>query len=352
MKTEKILELLRTRIISGEFPPGAKLPNRPELLKEYSISVSAFQKCINQLTATGFLESRGMYGMCVTANPPHLSRFAVLLPQESATLSSGADSFLAGFMQVAEEYRRQHPEHTFVYYGVGDQATPRLEEYRRIAEDARQGLLAGAISIFTAPPPEIQKQLGEFPCVVIARKREDSPHPYPQIEFDLVELFRCQLNKLEQAGCRNIAALLADVTSMTKTLEILKLAAQSRANCPRCWLQGMNLDRSRSFFHDNLMELLFSREQKTVPDGLLVSNENFLPMVFNAFSRLGIVPGRDVKIVSHMNLPSAVPCLEGVEYVTFSVEQVFTEAMRLLREWNDVQPDGRAVDILIPPQNI
>ena len=351
MKTEKILECLRSRIVSGEFPPGTKLPNRPELLREYSVSVGAFQKCINQLIDWGFLESRGMHGMCVPANPPHLSRFAILLPLSTTVPAPGADPFLAGFVRIADEYKRRHPEHTFVYYGVGDRTEPHMEEYERIAEDVRRGLLAGIISIFSVPPPPVQRQLEDFPLVVIARKRESTPHPYPQIEFDLVELFRCQLRRLEEAGCRNIAALLYDNISMPKCLAIFDLAAQSRANCPRAWLAGMNPAYTRSVFYDNLLELIFSKNQAVIPDGLIVSSENFLPLVFNAFTRLRIVPGRDVKIVSHRNTTSAVSRVPGIEYVTFSVEQVFQEALRQLRDWNTHAPSERAVDIRIPPQD-
>lgn len=351
MKTEKILECLRNRIVSGEFPPGTKLPNRPELLREYSVSVGAFQKCINQLIDWGFLESRGMHGMCVPANPPHLSRFAILLPLSTTVPMPGTDPFLSGFVRIANEYKQRHPEYTFVCYAVGDQAEPHMEEYERIVEDVRLGLLAGIISIFSVPPPPIQRQLGNFPLVIISRKREDVPHSYPQIEFDLVELFRCQLRRLEEVGCQNIAALLYDNISMPKCLAIFDLAAQSRANCPRFWITGMNLTYTRPVFYDNLLELIFSKNQVVIPDGLIVSSENFLPSVFNAFTRLGIVPGRDVKIVSHRNTTSAASRVPGIEYVTFSVEQVFQEALHQLRDWNTHTPAERAVDIRIPPLN-
>lgn len=291
-----------------------------------------------------------MHGMCVPANPPHLSRFAILLPLATTVPEPEADPFLSGFVRVAEEYRRRHPEHTFLYYGVGDQTEPHLEEYQRIVEDVRCGLLAGIISIFTVPPASVQQQLGDFPLVIVARKREDVPHSYPQIEFDLVELFRCQLKQLETAGCRNIAALLYDNISMPKCLTILDLAARSRANCPRTWIMGMNLSYTRSIFYDNQLELIFSKNQAVTPDGLIVSSENFLPLVFNAFSRLGIVPGRDVKIVSHRNSTSAASRVSGIGYVTFSVEQVFQEAMLQLRDWKSRSPSERAVDIQISPR--
>ena len=72
MRPHEIVKMLRTRITSGEFPPGATLPLRHELLEEYGISVATFQKCVNQLTREGFLESRGIKGTVVPSYPPHL----------------------------------------------------------------------------------------------------------------------------------------------------------------------------------------------------------------------------------------------------------------------------------------
>ncbi len=55
MKVKQITGDMRNRIVSGEFPPGAMLPNRKILLEHYDVSVAAFQKTINTLIAEGFL---------------------------------------------------------------------------------------------------------------------------------------------------------------------------------------------------------------------------------------------------------------------------------------------------------
>jgi len=351
MKTEKILELLRDRIVCGEFPPGAKLPNRPELLKEYSVSVSAFQKCINQLIDWGFLESRGMYGMCVTANPPHLCRFAVLLPINADKILVETDSLIVAFKQVINDYIGENKGISFAYYNVGPMAAPEMDEWERFYTDVQSKLLAGAIDIFVAPPVELQRKLGDFPHVVISRKREDAPHNSPDIEFDLVEMFRTQLDFLALNGCKNVAVLLNDNMSIAKNLSIIDIAEKSSINCPRRWIQGMNLDHTRALFYDNLLELLFSRDQGSIPDGLVVQNENFLPIVMNAFSRLGIIPGVHVKIVSHGNLPTVRKMIAGVDYIYFKIDEVLSESMRLLQQWKAGKLGNKVINVLIPPSD-
>ena len=81
MRQTEIVKTLRKRITGGEFPPGATLPLRSKLLEEYSISVATFQKCINQLTREGFLESRGIKGTVVPKYPPHLFDYALVFPE-------------------------------------------------------------------------------------------------------------------------------------------------------------------------------------------------------------------------------------------------------------------------------
>lgn len=350
MKTEKILELLRDRIVCGEFPPGAKLPNRPELLKEYSVSVSAFQKCINQLIDWGFLESRGMYGMCVTVNPPHLSNFAVLLPLNHLGLHSTVDTFIAVLKKTLEKYMIDHPGVSFSFYYTGSYSLPHLEEWERFAGDVRLGLVAGAISVFAAPPEEFQGRLNGFPVVVLSRRRQDSPHPYPQVEFDLVELFRMQLGKLEAAGCRQVGALLYANASAEKLIEIIKISEKSKCDTPRRNLLGMDSENNRNILSANMIELLFYSASGQFPDGLIVSNENFLPLVFEVFGRLGIVPGKDVKIVSHCNMPSLNHLYSSVDYVCFNVEETLNTVMQLMQQWKSGKLAEKSLDIIIKPQ--
>lgn len=351
MKTPEILENLKSRIVEGEFKPGEKLPNRPELLREYSVSVSAFQKCINQLSEWNFLESKGMKGVCVTRNPPHLCRFAVLLPIKAGKIQDETDSLLVAFKRVVDDWCEEHLEFSFQYYHVGPSAVPEMEEWERFCSDACRGLLAGAVSLMVAPPLELQRRLEGFPNVVVSLKREDMPHNSPDIEFDLVEMFRKQLAHLTSSGCKNIAVLLNDNMSIAKILSIMNIAEQSGVNCPRRWILGMNMDRTRALFYDNLLELLFTSSGERVPDGLIVQNENFLPVVMNAFGRLGIVPGKQVKIVSHGNLPIVRPRMAEVDYTFFPIGEVLGEAIKLLKQWKAGTLENKTVNILISPSD-
>lgn len=347
MKTPEILEHLRARIVRGEFKPGDKLPNRPELLKEYSVCISAFQKCINQLVAENFIESRGAKGMCVTANPPHLCRFAVLLPGSEQDSGVEQDSFSAGLRLVVAEYTRQHPECSFLFYHLGSMSDPAIDRWSEFAADASRGLLAGAVCVFLSPPAPVRKQLGDFPCVVISKLRSDAPHRAPDISFDMQKLLQLELAHLAEKGCRKAAVLMFDNMTVAHNMEIMDAAENGPLYCPRKWILGMNLT-SRDLLYYNMFELLFSPQNTEVPDGLAVLNENFLPIILNALTRLNLVPGRDVRIVSHGNRPNPRKLIPEVDYIPFDVGEVLQQALSLLRNWDSL-PD-KEIDISMFPR--
>ncbi len=348
MKTPEILEHLRARIVRGEFLPGGKLPNRPELLNEYSVCISAFQKCINQLIAENFIESRGAKGMCVTANPPHLCRFAVLLPFSEKGPEGEFDTFLSGFRLVAAEYAQRHPECSFQFYYLGSISNPEMERWAGFAADAGRGMLAGAISIFLSPPAAIQEKLGDFPYVVISKSRSDAPHRAPDISFDMLKLLEMELAHLKRIGCGKAAVLLFDNMTLAHNMEIMDLAEHGPLYCPRKWILGMNLT-SREILYGNMLDLLFSGSNGEVPDGLAVLNENFLPIIMNALTRLNIVPGRDVKIVSHRNLPDSRNFPAEVDYIPFDIHEVLEQALSVLRSWKNL-PEKEINIFILPKQ--
>ena len=179
IRSREILKDLRSRVVNGEFPPGGMLPRRKELLEHYGISVGAFQKNINKLVADGFLESHGGAGVFVSENPPHLSRFAILMPFSGKGEQTGIDTFLSGFRRAIEESNVKCPGHSFESYLVGEAETPQMKEWERFAADAENELLAGAISIFCAPPLAIQKSLGGFPCRHYSEKKGGLAAPLP-----------------------------------------------------------------------------------------------------------------------------------------------------------------------------
>lgn len=330
MKTPEILEHLRRRIVSGEFPPGSKLPNRPELLAEYSVSVSAFQKCINQLIEWNFLESRGMKGIRVTANPPHLSRYALVFPTLPDHNELPDDTLYRSVKYELPAFQAEHPEIYFEFYRTGTAEAPVTAEFERLLADVSRGLLAGIIFFFFAPSREIQKKLGNFPCVVVSRDPNDTQHHYPFITFDTVELFRMCRERLLERGAKRIAVLVHSMLASARLTQIAELCADGRAFTPPEWILGLFHETGRPVLKRNLIRLLFSGLAGQRPDSLIVLNENLLPIACDALAELGLTPGVDVRIASHSNYPFEKEPLPQVDYFVFQVHDILENSFQQL----------------------
>lgn len=327
MRPKETVKILRNRIIGGEFPPGSALPLRHELLKEFNISVATFQKCINRLTAEGFLKSKGAKGTFVTEYPPHLYEFALVFPEEK---ESRLDTFFPALRKASKLFADTMEGVRFRNFYVGISEHFVTSDMDQLISDVQDHLFAGIIFVNFAPRPEIQKELAPCPCVVISRSKADSRHDYPSLEFDSESLLSCCLNALKAKGCKRIAAL---VSANISTKRLLRMQ-QMLEPMPQEWMVGINHFTGRSLLNKNVIRLLLNKQGKERPDGLAVMNENFMPLVMEVLEDLGSRAGKDIMLASHSNYPVFVEQYPDVEYFAFSSLRVLETAFGLLKENN------------------
>ena len=63
--SEKILDILHSKIISGEFQPGDRLPSQDKLAEQYQVSRNTIREAINKLTVMGLVSSKQGIGTVV-----------------------------------------------------------------------------------------------------------------------------------------------------------------------------------------------------------------------------------------------------------------------------------------------
>lgn len=56
-KTQALMDYIRGKIASGDWPPGHRLPSRPELMAEHGVSLTVVRDAENTLRLLGELES-------------------------------------------------------------------------------------------------------------------------------------------------------------------------------------------------------------------------------------------------------------------------------------------------------
>lgn len=62
---QRVMEDLAVRILSGDYPPGGRLPIEAELIEEYGVSRTALREAIRTLAAKGLIQSRKKAGTLV-----------------------------------------------------------------------------------------------------------------------------------------------------------------------------------------------------------------------------------------------------------------------------------------------
>jgi GntR family transcriptional regulator len=80
-KYQRIADDLRTKITSGEFPVGSRLPTKSELMARYHVAVNTVERAIEELRKAGLVETLQGAGMFVCEPPgtEHSPEYAALM---------------------------------------------------------------------------------------------------------------------------------------------------------------------------------------------------------------------------------------------------------------------------------
>jgi DNA-binding GntR family transcriptional regulator len=68
-KTQALMDYIRAQIASGAWPPGHRLPSRPELMTEHGVSLTVVRDAQKELLLRGELESVPSVGYFVPERP-------------------------------------------------------------------------------------------------------------------------------------------------------------------------------------------------------------------------------------------------------------------------------------------
>jgi len=69
-KYRQIAADLRARIERGEYPPGSRLPTRPELAEMYDAAVGTVAQALSELRTEGWIETAQGAGIFALSPPP------------------------------------------------------------------------------------------------------------------------------------------------------------------------------------------------------------------------------------------------------------------------------------------
>jgi DNA-binding LacI/PurR family transcriptional regulator len=317
IKHRTIIRALRNQIVSGRMHPGARLPTRVELERRYRAGPMTVQRALDRLSRDGFVVAQGRRGTFVAPRPPHLSRYAMVLP----VAGPKASLMFASLLQATGEIQQAQHVTILPYYNVNGR--PDSEDYQRLVDEVRTHRLAGVI--FTTRPILLE----DTPLITepgIPRVGIMAPHPeqtMPAITHDFECFYSSAAAELRRRGRKRIALISAcnvsaHATQLTE--ELFVRCCRARGLMTReCWMQGVNTTSDWSAVR--AMQLLMDNKANR-PDGLIISDDNLVEHATRGLALAGVSIPKQLDVIAHCNYPARPSASMPVTFLGFDARQV------------------------------
>jgi DNA-binding LacI/PurR family transcriptional regulator len=95
---------------------------------------------------------------------------------------------------------------------------------------------------------------------------------------------------------------------------------------------------------DRFLKLLFELPKEKRPDGLLITDDNFLNQAYKTLIKLNVKIGTDIDIISHANFPVSSENHSNIYRLGYHIPEAISSAFGKLRIGTEVK------DIIIKPE--
>lgn len=335
-----VREALCRRILAGEWQPGERLPPRTALIGQLGTTSATLQSALDDLIADGLVVTRGVHGTFVHERSPHRFRFGLLLPQHpggeklfnrywqalfdaAALLDDGSGRCMEVFF--GRHYRAESPS------------------FDRLCADLARQRVAGLV---VAAPPSMFADTPVLSAPVPRAFISGSPPPPGDLDLgvDWASFRTLAVRRLAERGCRRLA-----VVGSSGLFEHGAEAEAWRAECAaagvgfsRAWLVAGDLLYPESVTYH--LELLGAQAER--PDGMVVADDNLLPVVLEILARIGLPPGPGLQLLAHANFPLGPGEPRGIERIGFDAHRQLQEAVDFFaRRHAGTQPAGQRLHV-------
>lgn len=313
VRRDALTELIRNRIVSGEWKPGERLPGRTDFQAQYgsaNLVHSAFQTLFDE----GILEpcEARKNGTRVHPRPPFLHRYAVLLNNSPETMD-----FHTRAVHEAARTLMSRGKEIEIHFDLNREYDD--PEHLRLHQRILRHEFAG---VYRETLPQ-RKQIGDLreqtsvPVIRTFALRDDLPNFANFEPCPTGKLAKQAFHYLKATGAGNVAVVKAsgnyDPESETT---LCALAVEAGLKVPQRFYLDVSL-HSYSLVIPALKALL-SPENSSHPDGILFLKDNFLPyamQVFDAFPRNPKI--RRIKIAAIGNYPYLPAFSHPVRYFSY-----------------------------------
>lgn len=339
----RLVQELKSQIIRGDFAPGSRLPTRVEIEHSFGLSSDTVQSALSDLRRDGFIQSRGRNGTFVSETPPYLNRFALAF---SETKDSPTQlRFWDVLARVAAPVARACDQEIEIYYGIDGRW--RGDDYPRLYAEAEAHRIAGIIFAtaphYVAETPIIQEQ--GIPRVIIASANLLSAPTVPVVKPAYESFFVRALQEMKARGRRRVALIMPWLPIADRPegmANIRRVAQELGVEIRPEWWHCLPVEYPESA--GPLTHLMFGPSQTSLPDGIIIADDNLVESATAGLIAAGIDVPRQLEVIAHCNYPHLPKIHVPVHFLGFDADAVLKACVRAIQKQRTHQP----VELLYP----
>ncbi len=331
----RITDSIKNGILSGNYTPGQLLESRAVFVEKHNTTPLTVQRAFNHLIEHEFVTVKDRSGTYISEKPSNLCRYALVFCRDR----KHADWTRFWQLMIDEKSKIEKKLKIDIEIYEGMKYGKKSDDYARFLKSKKAGSFAGVI--FTS-------ELFNFPEEIL----ENLDIPYVAISFDL-ETKNINLLKLEKKSFhKKISDKIAELNVKKVAIIATENYVKNREDEMKFYFDQHGLSYCpnlvQSFFIqepylvNRYVSLLLSMPDNLRPDCFAVFDDNLLPYVFDEITSQGKTIGKDIKIVSHANLPIDCSEFPGVEFVGYDVPAIIRKAISLLKD-NTRKPETHLI---------
>jgi len=324
--------------IVATLPPNAPLPNRNQLAMQCGVARVTLERAISELIGEGVLVSldgSGTYAASSTvkASPVEKSPRGLDEKTWALLLYSVTKGTAPSLLRGVEDFTHSHDLNLIVCNTENDPQRE-IDYLQRMLQQGVSGIVLVASS-HSAPNWEIFDELKRRGVSIVTCSRQVPGHDFPGAFQNFFQSGFLAAQHLIQMGCQHIAYL---ATSHYSTIEDRLqgyLAAIDLHNSTNPQNPVENLKGLRHPFRGDIQEL-FEDFLRSYPqtDGIYVFNDRLAVILYRAMKNLGLMPGKDIRIIASDNSGFAdflyVP-LTTIDFPAYDMGKLAAEQLFSLR---------------------
>jgi DNA-binding LacI/PurR family transcriptional regulator len=298
-----IAEEIRRQIVSGAFPPGARLPTRKEWRRRFRTTPVTIQKAFDRLIAEEFVVARGRSGTFVADAPPHLRHYGIVFPFRQSA-SQPWPQFWIALLSLVNAHVRRSKSGLSVFYG--NETHTDLDAYLKLIEEVQTHQVAGLL--FVTDPFYLKgSPVLEAPGIPRVAVMAAPPHPGVVPLLAGNDLLTRALDFLQARGRHRIAFIMPPLLLATGPFmsDLSRGVASRGMTTFPFWFQAT--DPLAPASARNIAHLLMSANRQDRPDGLVIMDDNLVPYATAGLVDAGVKVPEEVEVVAHCNFPHPTP---------------------------------------------